>query len=86
MEQYPNDAFFCCIAVNFKILVASFTIFRHERLNVSFSFGAFKAIKNKSLKKKGIFRHYPQIEIRANSVYRFLPAKVLVGGLDKTHT
>ncbi len=75
-----NDAFFCCIAVNFKILVANFTIFRHERLNVGFSFGAFKAIK-KSLKKKVIFRHYPQIKIRANGVSRFLPAKVLVGGV-----
>jgi hypothetical protein len=41
----------------------------------------FNAIKKKSLKKKGIFRHYPQIKIRANSVYRFLPAKVLVGGV-----
>ncbi len=72
--------FFCCIAVSFEILVANFTVFRHEGLNVTFSFGVFKAIK-KSLKKRGIFRHYPQIKIRANSVSRFLPSKVLTGGV-----
>jgi len=71
--------FFCCIAVNFEILVANFTIFQHEKLNVNFSFGAFKAIKKKSLEKKGVFSQYPQIKIRANSVSRFLPANVLVG-------
>jgi len=50
--------FFCCIAVIFKILVANFTIFRHERLNVSFSFGAFKAIKKK-LKEESNFQTLP---------------------------
>ncbi len=48
---------------------------------MSFSFGAVKAIKKKGLKKKGIFRHYPQIKIGVNSVYRFLTEKVLVGGV-----